>query len=88
MSIEAALEVVRSLSIDDQRLVTETLIEELGIDPDESVISEAEKEFIEHRLASYRANPDRVRPFEEVIDEIEAKVANQERKHHEHRISP
>ena len=75
MSVETVLEAVRTLSIDDQRLVVETIIDELGVDPDLTVISEAEKELIEKRLTSYRVNPERVRPFEEVVERIRAKLS-------------
>jgi hypothetical protein len=37
-------------------------------------VTEAEKEHIERRLASYRAIPDRVTPFEEEFAEINAEL--------------
>jgi hypothetical protein len=39
-------------------------------------LSDAEKEHIERRLAGYYANPDRVTPFEEALDEIEAELGD------------
>jgi putative addiction module component (TIGR02574 family) len=69
MSVEAILNAVRALPPDDQRLVVERIREEF--DPP---LSETEKEHIERRLAAYYANPDRVTPFEEALDEIEAEL--------------
>lgn len=71
MSVEAILEAVRALQPDDQRLVAETILDGLA---DSEPLSEAEKAHIDRRLASYRANPDRVTPFEEVLDRIDAEL--------------
>jgi putative addiction module component (TIGR02574 family) len=71
MSIETILEAVRALPPDDQRLVAETILEQLD---DAEPLTDVQKELLDHRLAAYRANPGRGRPFEEVLDRIEAEL--------------
>jgi len=74
MTLNAALEIVRSLPANEQREVAETILDELDPDGGETEsISEVERAFIEARLARYRASPQATTPFEEVIAELEAK---------------
>lgn len=72
MSVEAILNAVRALPPEDKWLVFEEIGKELG--SDEPLVTDADKEMIDRRLAAHRANPTEGRPFEEVLDEIEAKL--------------
>jgi putative addiction module component (TIGR02574 family) len=71
MSIEAILEAVRALPPDDRRTVAETILDELG---DDEPLSDEVKEMLDRRVAAHRANPSEGRPFEEVLDEIDAEL--------------
>lgn len=72
MSVDAILDAVRALAPDDKWLVFEEIGKELGSDG--PLVTDAEKEMIDRRLAAHRANPTGGRPFEEVLDEIESKL--------------
>jgi putative addiction module component (TIGR02574 family) len=74
MSLEAILDAVRALPPTDQRIVAETILEELGDEGDDLPPTDAEKEHIDRRLAAYRSNPDAVVPLDEAIAHVEAKL--------------
>jgi putative addiction module component (TIGR02574 family) len=75
MSIDAILAAIRALAPDEQRIVAETILDELGDSESDDTLSDAEKELIEKRLAAYRANPERVVPYEEASARIRAKLS-------------
>ena len=74
MSVEAILEAVRSLPLDERRRVAETIVEELTDEIDDLPLTDAEKAHIDQRLAAYRANPGAVIPLDEAIAQVEAEL--------------
>jgi putative addiction module component (TIGR02574 family) len=72
MTLDAALEVVRSLPPHDRRLVAEAILDELDVTHPQP-LSEEDREFIDRRIAAYRSNPQAARPYDEVVARIRAK---------------
>jgi putative addiction module component (TIGR02574 family) len=69
MTLDNALEAVRSLPPRDRRLVAETILDELDV-TDPALLSDDEREFIDQRIAAYRKNPEGARPYDEVVARI------------------
>lgn len=71
-TIDAALELVRSLSPKECRIVAETILDVLEtIDPEP--LSDDDREFIDQRIKAYQANTEEARPFGEVVAGIRTK---------------